>query len=57
MKVYNIMGKEVATLVNEKKGAGNYNVRFDASKLASGVYFYSIRSNDFVSTKKMMLIK
>ena len=57
LKVYNIMGKEVETLVNEQKGAGNYQVRFNASKLASGVYFYQLKSGDLVSTKKLVLLK
>jgi hypothetical protein len=57
LKVYNIMGKEVATLVNEQKGAGNYEVRFDASKLASGVYFYQLKSGDLILTKKLILMK
>jgi hypothetical protein len=57
LKIYDITGREVMSLVNQELNAGNYQVTFNASKLASGVYFYSIRSNDFVSTKKMMLIK
>jgi len=57
LKIYDITGREVLSLVNQEMNAGNYQVTFNASKLASGVYFYSIRSNDFVSTKKMMLIK
>jgi hypothetical protein len=57
LKIYDITGREVRTLVNEELAAGTFNVSFDASKLTSGVYFYTLRSNDFVSTKKMMLIK
>ena len=57
LKVYNVMGEEVATLLNEQKNAGNYEVQFDASRLASGVYFYSIITDNFVSTKKMVLLK
>lgn len=57
LRIYDITGREVQSLVNQEMNAGNYQVTFNASKLASGVYFYSIRSNDFVSTKKMMLIK
>ncbi|MGD8306828.1 MAG: T9SS type A sorting domain-containing protein [Ignavibacteria bacterium] len=57
LKVYNIMGEEVATLLNEVKNVGNYDVQFDASRLASGVYLYSITSGNFVSTKKMILLK
>ncbi|PKL90417.1 MAG: hypothetical protein CVV23_00770 [Ignavibacteriae bacterium HGW-Ignavibacteriae-2] len=57
LKVYNILGQEVATLLNEFKNAGVYEVNFDASKLSSGVYVYSITTGDFASFKKMMLIK
>ena len=57
LKVYNIMGKEVETLVNEQKTAGNYEVKFNASKLATGVYFYQLKSGDFISTKKLVLLK
>lgn len=57
LKVYNSLGQEVATLVNEKQNAGSYVVKFDASKLPSGIYIYSIRVNDFVHTRKMTLLK
>jgi len=57
LKVYDILGKEVETLVNGYKNAGNYTVTFDASKLTSGVYFYTIQANNFTQTKKMLLIK
>ncbi len=57
LRVYNILGEEVATLVNEKQAPGEYSVRFDASNLASGVYFYTLRVGNFVSTKKMILMK
>lgn len=57
IKVYNSLGKTVATLVNENKSAGFYIVNFDASRLASGIYFYTIKTNDFYDTKKMILIK
>ena len=55
--VYDIIGKEVTTLVNETKSAGNYIVDFNASSLPSGIYFYKITSGDFSSVKKMTLIK
>lgn len=55
--VYNVLGKEVAILVNEEKPAGNYEVNFDASKLSSGVYFYQLQAGSFVETKKMILIR
>jgi len=57
LKVYDILGREVATVVNEQQRAGNYEVRFDATNLSSGVYFYTLQSNDFISSKKMLLIK
>ncbi len=57
LKVYDILGNEVATLVNEKKSAGKYNVDFNASALPSGVYFYKLQAGSFVQTKKMILLK
>jgi hypothetical protein len=57
LKVYNITGEEVATLVNEVKAPGNYNIDFNASKLASGVYFYKMTSNNFMQVKKLSLLK
>lgn len=55
--VFDLLGREVAVLVNESKKAGNYDINFDASHLSSGVYFYKLQSGDFTSTKKMALIK
>ena len=57
LRVYDILGKEVATLVNEVKNAGSYSVDFGASNFTSGVYFYKLESNGFSDIKKMMLIK
>ena len=57
MKVFNPLGREVTTLVNENKTEGFYEVNFDASKLPSGIYIYQLKANDFVSSKKMILIK
>ncbi|MEE9431522.1 MAG: T9SS type A sorting domain-containing protein [Melioribacteraceae bacterium] len=57
LKVYDVLGKEVATLVDQKKPTGNYEAKFDASKLSSGVYFYQLKSGSFTSTKKMLLLK
>jgi hypothetical protein len=57
LKVYDVLGKEVATLVNERQEAGTYHFNFNASSLSSGVYFYRIKAGNFVSTKKMMLVK
>jgi photosystem II stability/assembly factor-like uncharacterized protein len=55
--VYDVLGKEVATLVNEFKKAGIYSVNLDASKLASGVYFYRIKAGEWIETKKMLLLR
>ena len=57
IRVYDVLGNEVATLVNEFRNAGIYEVDFDASKLSSGVYFYQLKSGEFIQTKKMILIK
>jgi|GEM_PF-871117 len=57
LKVYNIIGQEVSTLVNNMQQAGNYTVSFDASHLSSGVYFYKLQSGSFTLTKKMEVIK
>ena len=57
LKVYDILGNEVAILVNEEKSAGIYEVEFDASHLSSGVYFYTLRAGNYFQTKKMILTK
>jgi glycosidase len=57
IKIYDILGREVKTLVNELKQAGTYEVQFDASSLASGIYLYRIESGSFIQTKKMILLK
>lgn len=57
IKVFDVLGREVATLLNGEKAAGNYEVNFDASKLSSGLYVYTINAGSFTSTKKMMLMK
>ena len=57
LKIYDILGKEVATLVNEKQDAGNYNVQWNASNFSSGVYFYKLQNGGFVQTKRMILTK
>jgi len=56
LKIYDILGREVATLENEQKDQGRYSVNFDASRLASGVYIYQIRVDDYVCSKKMLLL-
>ena len=53
LKVYDLLGREVATLVNEQQQPGNYEVTFDGSRLASGVYFYRLRAGNFVAAKKL----
>ncbi len=55
--VFDVLGKEVATLVNKQQPIGNYKVTFNASKLPSGIYFYRLQSGNFVETKKLVLIK
>jgi hypothetical protein len=57
IKVFDILGNEVANLVNERKEAGNYRVNFDASNLTSGLYIYKIKAGSFHQVRKMMLIK
>jgi hypothetical protein len=57
LKIYNLLGQEVQTLVNQYQPVGNYRVTFDAGSLTSGVYFYSIRSDNFIQVKKMLLVK
>ena len=51
LKVYDVLGNEIATLVNEEKTAGNYEVDFDATILTSGIYFYRLQSASFIETK------
>ncbi len=57
LRVFNILGQEVATLVNEVQNAGQHTVSFDASHLASGVYLYRLQAGEFTSTYKMILMK
>ncbi|MGD8781553.1 MAG: FG-GAP-like repeat-containing protein, partial [Ignavibacteria bacterium] len=57
LKIYDILGREVKTLVNETQASGVYSVEFNASQLASGVYIYRLRAEDYVSVKKLMLLK
>lgn len=57
LKVYDVLGKEVAELVNDTQEAGNYKVSFNAVNLSSGVYFYILRVNDFIASKKMIMLK
>jgi hypothetical protein len=57
LKVYDILGTEIATLVNQEKPAGNYEVNFNASNLPSGVYIYKMKAGEYVETRKMVLLK
>jgi pectin methylesterase-like acyl-CoA thioesterase len=57
LKLYDVLGKELSSLVNEEKPAGNYNVEFNASKLSSGLYIYQLRAGNFVQSRKMILMK
>ena len=57
LKIYNVLGKEVLKLIEEEKIPGSYEVKFDASALASGIYFYRLQAGDFVETKKMVLLR
>ena len=57
LTVYNVLGQQVALLVDQQQAAGRYNVRFNASNLASGMYLYRLSTGDFVQTKSMLFIK
>ena len=57
LNVYDILGRHVATLINSKQNPGNYRVVFDASKMASGVYFYRLEVKNYIATRKMAVIK
>lgn len=57
IKVYDILGKEIAMLINSEKSIGNYELEFNGSSLSSGIYFYRMQAGDFVDTKKLILLK
>ncbi|OQA67711.1 MAG: hypothetical protein BWY38_01270 [Ignavibacteria bacterium ADurb.Bin266] len=57
LKLYDVLGNEITTLVNERKPAGNYKVEFSGSDLPSGVYFYQLKAGSFIQTKKMILLR
>ena len=57
LKVHDLLGREVTTLINEEESPGNYEVQFDGTSLPSGVYFYTLNANEFFQSKKMLLIK
>jgi len=57
LNIYDVLGREVATLVNEELNAGTYTVQWDASGFPSGIYFYRLNAGNFVETKKMLMLK
>jgi len=57
LKVYEVLGNEIATIINEEQPAGSYEVHFNAANLPSGVYFYKLSAGNFFETKKMILLR
>ena len=57
IKIYDVLGNEIASLINEEKPAGNFEVEFNGEGLPSGIYFYRLQAGNFVETKKMVLMK
>ena len=57
LTLFNLLGEEMKTLINEEKNAGNYSVEFNATNLPSGVYFYQLKAGDYIDTKKMILLR
>ena len=57
LKIYDVLGRQVTTLVNEELNVGKHETVFDASRISSGIYFYQLKAGSFVQTKKMILIK
>ncbi|MEN8192064.1 MAG: T9SS type A sorting domain-containing protein, partial [Bacteroidota bacterium] len=57
LKVFDVLGSEIITLVNKEQTAGYYAIEFDASNLTSGIYFYRVQAGQFVETKKMILLR
>src|SRR5574342_625908 len=57
LKIYDILGNEIAALVNEEKQIGNYEVEFKGDRLSSGIYFYNLKAGEFSETKKMIILK
>ena len=57
LSVYNIIGQEIAILVNEEKEAGAYSIEFNAASLTSGIYIYKLQSKNFAETRKMVLLR
>jgi hypothetical protein len=57
LKVYDVLGREIETIVDGEQNAGFYEIEFKASRLASGIYFYRLQAGNFIETKKMLLLK
>jgi hypothetical protein len=57
LSVYDLLGREIAVLVNERREVGGHEVKFDASGLASGVYLYRLKTDDFVQSRKLLLLR
>ena len=57
LKIYNLQGKEISTLVSDRFSAGKYKIQWDASGLTSGIYYYQLQANKFVETKTLILLK
>ncbi len=57
LKIYDVLGREVATLLNERRNAGVHRINFNATNLSSGTYFYRLQAGTFTQTKKMILVK
>jgi hypothetical protein len=57
LSVYDVLGRELSVLVNERREAGVHEVKFDGSNLVSGVYFYRLRASDFIQTNRLVLLK
>jgi hypothetical protein len=57
LKVYNILGVEISSIINEVKTAGNYSIRYDAKNIPSGIYFYELKTGNFRDVKKMIFLK
>ena len=57
LKVFDVLGKEVATLVDEQMQPGSYSVQFDGKNLSSAVYFYKLQTESFTDTKRMLMVK
>ena len=55
--IFDVLGREISTLVNKEQPQGNYEIEFDASNLTSGIYFYSMKAGEFYNTKKLILLK